>query len=251
MIKQFFGSQIELINNIKPGISVLDVGGAAAPVKRANVVIDYLPYEKIGWKLAKGEGEVQFDEKTYVQHDICSRNPWPFSDKQFDYSICSHVLEDIRDPLWVCSEIVRVSKAGYIEIPSRIYESMFGIEARKFTGAAHHRWLIELADGKLQFTHKNFYVHSRAANKQKRVDDPEKLLLKFEWDGNFDYFENWLDSDKAMFEYLLDKKITDNEKWDILRRTGPHCWLVGWLKYFKNSSPGFGKLVESIKNAKK
>ena len=47
---------------------------------------------------------------------------WPFPDKTFDFVVCSHLLEDVRDPITVCRELCRVGKAGYIETPSRIRE---------------------------------------------------------------------------------------------------------------------------------
>ena len=58
--------------------------------------------------------------------------------------ICSHTLEDLRDPLWVCAELVRVAKAGYVEVPSRAAEQSRGWEHPRIAGLSHHRWLIEI-----------------------------------------------------------------------------------------------------------
>ena len=57
--------------------------------------------------------------------------------------ICSHTLEDVRDPIWVCSEIQRVAKAGYIEVPSRLEEQSYGFQG-PWVGWGHHHWLIEV-----------------------------------------------------------------------------------------------------------
>jgi ubiquinone/menaquinone biosynthesis C-methylase UbiE len=43
--------------------------------------------------------------------------PYPFPDKHFDFLICSHVLEHLKDPVRTCSEFSRIAKAGYIEVP--------------------------------------------------------------------------------------------------------------------------------------
>jgi ubiquinone/menaquinone biosynthesis C-methylase UbiE len=43
-----------------------------------------------------------FTRDTWVQRDICDHEPWPFEDRQFDFVVCSHTLEDVRDPVWVC-----------------------------------------------------------------------------------------------------------------------------------------------------
>ncbi len=62
--------------------------------------------------------------------DICDHEPYPFGDQEFDFVICSQTLEDVRDPIWVCSEINRIGKAGYIEVPSRLEEQSWGWMAR-------------------------------------------------------------------------------------------------------------------------
>ena len=128
----------------KPDDLVLDVGGWACPFNRANWVIDSEPYEtrgfysKIGLPKSQGGEKEYFTKETWVQRDICDKEPWPFADKQFDFSICSHTLEDVRDPLFVCAEIIRVSKRGYIEVPSRIIESCRGVEHKKIAGLSQN-----------------------------------------------------------------------------------------------------------------
>ena len=82
------------------------------------------------------------------------------TDKQFDFVICSHTLEDIRDPLWVCSELIRVGKAGYIEVPSRVFESTLGVERAHTAGLSHHRWLIDIAGDEIRFLQKYHFIHS-------------------------------------------------------------------------------------------
>src|SRR5262249_54127295 len=58
---------------------------------------------------------------TRIPLDVCGTR-WPFPDKYFDYSVCSHLLEDVRDPVAVLRELSRVARAGYIEAPSRARE---------------------------------------------------------------------------------------------------------------------------------
>src|SRR5438477_6647195 len=88
---------------------VLDVGGGARPFTRADWVIDTLPYEargKLGWD---GDPRAErFGPSSWVCRDICDRRSWPFADGQFDFAVCSHTLEDVRDPVWVASELQRV-----------------------------------------------------------------------------------------------------------------------------------------------
>src|SRR5689334_2177711 len=91
-----------LIASLSPTAVVVDVGGGASPFPRADYVIDALPYdarETLG-RLNVGI-EPRFTRETWRQLDLCDRKPWPFPDKFFDFSVCSHLLEDVRDPIWI------------------------------------------------------------------------------------------------------------------------------------------------------
>jgi SAM-dependent methyltransferase len=238
-----------LIKSLPESYKVLDVGCASGPLKRADFLIDIVPFEDIYWGNAKGPGDIRASKNTYIQHDICSREPWPFKDKQFDYSFCSHVLEDIRDPLWACSELIRISKAGYIEVPSKLYETTFGVEYKNLAGAAHHRWVVDVVDDRLRFTFKYMNIHQKLLNKNRRkysANDPE-MFLCIAWSESFNYFENWLNSGKEIFEYYLNRPVTDKEKWRIYRKTSVKNLLFRWLSYFKNISPLINKGVSKFK----
>lgn len=152
-----------ILERLRPEDVVLDIGGWARPFRRADWVMDWEPYatrgQAEGVGPAQGGPEERFSAATWIQRDICDREPFPFADKQLDFVICSHTLEDIRDPLWVCSEMSRIAKAGYVEFPSRLAESCRGIEPGQ-VGWSHHRWLIDVRDGDLDFMMKFHTIHS-------------------------------------------------------------------------------------------
>lgn len=237
MIKETHKKIIDILEALPENYNIVDIGGSCAPFKKANYMIDIIPYEEINWAQAKGISEPRLKKENYTQFDICSRAQWPYADKQFDYSVCSHVLEDIRDPLWVCSEIIRTSKAGYIEIPSRLYETTFGIEMKNLSGAAHHRWVIDLQGNKIRFTMKYMQIHTKAVNKNRGTYNKsnDDMYLKLEWENDFEYFENFMDSGKLIFEYFLNEKITEKKKWQIYRKIEPKNIVTRWLKYFKRT----------------
>lgn len=239
MIQKTTQSIYSILKSLPKDFKVLDVGGASAPFKRADTIIDFVPYESVCISQSKGPGEILFSKNTYISHDICSREPWPIKEKEFDFSICSHVLEDIRDPLWVCSEIIRVSKAGYIEIPSKLYETSFNLEVKNLAGASHHRWIVDLAkNNSLRFTFKYMHVHSKIINKNRTIyskENPE-MYLCLEWKGSFSFYENWLNSGKEIFEYYLATPIDEKMKWGIYRMIGPRFFIKEWLSYFKNTN---------------
>jgi hypothetical protein len=149
-----------LLNRLSPAMLVLDVGGWASPLPRADWVIDLMPFETRGL-YDRVPGPERFSSETWLQRDICDREPWPFADDHFDFVVCSHTLEDLRDPVWVCQEIVRVGRAGYVEVPSRLEEQSWGFEG-PWTGWSHHRWLCDIAreQSQIAFTFKYHLVHS-------------------------------------------------------------------------------------------
>jgi hypothetical protein len=141
---------------------VLDVGGWAAPFNRATHILDVMPYETRGGLVpgGYGPGPERFREETWLIRDMCDHEPWPYPDGFFDFSICVTTLEDIRDPIWVCSELSRVSKAGYVEVPTVIAELMHGIGGGDFLGHEHHRWLCEFEGDEAVFMHKPHSIHN-------------------------------------------------------------------------------------------
>ena len=73
------------------------LGGAARPRRlghRPHALRDARP-------LRHRASDERFTADTWVVQDICT--PWPFADGQFDFAVCSHTLEDVRDPVFVCN----------------------------------------------------------------------------------------------------------------------------------------------------
>lgn len=146
---------IELVMEaISPKDKVLDIGGWYKPFNRANYAVDINPYKTRGAGGCIGNVEEHFDEKTWIQMDVCSKQ-LPFDDKEFDFIYCGELLEDVRDPLFVCKEIVRVGKAGYVEVPSIWIECQYGVDGEPMTdlypGFHKHRWLVNVTDDRLLF----------------------------------------------------------------------------------------------------
>jgi len=169
---------------------VVDVGGGASPFKRADHVIDGLAYADRG--ALDGDAardDERFGPDSWTQLDLCERETWSFPDNHFDYATCTHVLEDLRDPVWVCSEISRIAKAGYIETPSRVVEQSLGVEHPLYAGYYHHRWLVEEKDGRLLFRLKPHSLHSLRGGIVARVGIRRTVnhayaVMSLEWQGS-------------------------------------------------------------------
>jgi SAM-dependent methyltransferase len=187
---------------------VLDVGGWARPFARADWVIDLLPYDTRGlYGYEQGDrASERFSADTWVVRDICDREPWPFENDQFDFAICSHTLEDVRDPVYVCQELMRVAHAGYIEVPSRLQEQAPFIQGQH-AGWGHHHWLVDVIDGGIDFVFKHHIVHDdkrfQVPTKVANALTPEERVQTLWWTGSFDVRERiFVESAEDLEQYL-------------------------------------------------
>lgn len=151
-----------ILDTVPDDATVLDIGAWGRPFRRADWVLDHMPYETRGLYGFDGDGPERFDVSRWVVRDVCDREPFPFGDKEIDFVICSHTLEDIRDPLWVCQEMVRIAKAGYVEVPSRVEEQTYGVQG-DWVGWGHHHWLVDIRDNHIDFFFKHHIIHAKSA----------------------------------------------------------------------------------------
>jgi len=189
---------------------VLDVGGWAVPFPRADWMLDLGSYETRGeWGYDGAREDERFSAETWVQRDICDREPWPFDDDFFEFAICSHTLEDVRDPVYVCQELARVAKAGYIEVPSRLEEQAYGFQG-PWVGWGHHHWLIDVDQERehVDFVFKHHVIHAPgpdhfAAGFQSSLDDEQRVQSLW-WTGAFSASERILTTAEELHAYLRD-----------------------------------------------
>jgi len=228
---------------------VLDVGGWADPFPRADYVLDFFSYETrrlayhginrlpVTCRYPNPLPGERFSRDTWIVQDICGPAAFPFPDKKFDFVICSHTLEDIRDPIRVCAELMRVGKAGYIETPSRLAEQTMGVEsAPDQVGYAHHRWLVEYGAQRLVFRPKPHNLHTDPALHVPacylRRRGPSALTDFLFWKDVFQAEEDWAfdaRAEAARFVASLGIPPADyrTERWEQRRHR--------WRRYFEPS----------------
>jgi hypothetical protein len=207
-------SHDRLLERLTDGDLVLDVGGGRSPFARADWVLDIVGYDE----RRPVDGE-RFTRDTWVRRDACDREPWPFEDGRFDFAVCSHTLEDVRDPVWVCSELQRVARAGYVEVPSRLEEQSWGV-AGPWAGWSHHRWLVDVEGGAIRFVFKPHALHARASAQfppgfHATLSAAERVEQLW-WEGSFEAYEQVF-LEAAELEAYLDEPV--------LARGGP---ARGW-----------------------
>lgn len=185
----------ERIEALPDEARVLDVGGWAAPLARADAVLDLLPYATRGlYGPAVDPAGERFGEDTWVQRDICASDPWPYEDDAFDFAVCAHTLEDVRDPVRVCEELSRVARAGYVEVPAPVEELTYGLHG-EWVGWSHHHWITELRDGGLVFTMKPHLLVAEGRHLPAGATAglaPADVVLQLWWQGRVEAREQVL-----------------------------------------------------------
>lgn len=119
------------LNPPKHGL-VLEIGSGDNPNPRADILVDKFLFDN-----TERGGNIVIDRPMVV----ADAHHLPFKDGVFAYTICSHILEHMDDPVQFASELTRVSKAGYIQSPAEIAERMFHW--------SFHRWYVNLVDDTL------------------------------------------------------------------------------------------------------
>ncbi len=196
----------ELKNRFPNAKKVLDIGGARGLCSFATHVIDILSYQEAKDIWGPYFKDVSIPPENWIAHDICDRAPFPFADNYFDLVVCSHVLEDIRDPIHVSSEISRIGKAGYIETPTPLLELTRGMDpqGKAYVGYCHHRWLVENQDGELVFSFKPHFLHS-----SRRFHFPNRFAKKWRRQGREFTQLFWEDNFKAEERVMVSRKMME------------------------------------------
>ena len=225
----------QVLERIGPDDVVLDIGGWARCFNRANYVMDGGPYETHGtwyweqYRLGPQGGDVEhFNADRWIRRDICHHDPFPFEDKSIDFCICSHTLEDIRDPSWVCREINRVAKRGYIEIPSPVFEFTRDREPSDPVGLSHHRWIVDVRDDFIAFFPKHHYIHGDPRHSLPRsigmAVPPERQVSWLFWEGELHAGElPWSKDDVAEMVISVWMRETGESRDDVLRQIAAYA----------------------------
>lgn len=180
------------LKRIKPDDLVLEIGSGNNPHPRADILCDRYLTKNIE---RAGAFSIVVD-RPFV---VCDGYRLPFADKSFDYVICSHILEHMERPAAFLDEIMRVGKAGYIEVPSALSERLFGwnfhhwyctargrtlvmipkTEGERFGGFFHHLIEHNIWFRRLFEEHESeWYVRFEWTNRIKHVISRQKMSLR-------------------------------------------------------------------------
>ena len=176
--------------DINPSDRVLDIGSGGWPFKQATHLSDL----HLGMTTHRTES-LERDHRPLSVVDI---HRMPFRDKSWDFTFCSHVLEHLERPGMACRELMRISRKGYIEVPTRTSDVMLN-----FTRLHdHHRWhgqvlggtlvFIEWTEGERRDMGTNYFfrcLHSKIHNPFQSMyeNNWESFAAMLHWTDRFDF----------------------------------------------------------------
>ena len=165
--KQFIDNQI--IQN--PNWKVLDIGCGFTAHEKANVVCDVQDLSNF------------YKDKKFVK---LNDKKLPFSDKEFDFVIASHVIEHVEDVSFFIKELERVSFKGYIELPTPLEDNLV------FENKNDHIWHLEFNDieNKLLIKKRIQYIEpliTVSTAKKLAKFFKQSLILELFWDNSIEF----------------------------------------------------------------
>ena len=117
--------------------TVLDVGGAANPWCD-EFVTTYVDLQDVP------------TDREVIRGDLCDAAfRESFNGRRWDFALCTHVLEDLRDPLPVVLWMQRIAAAGFVAVPNK-HTELSAVESPQYPGYYHHRWVFTLDGSRLQ-----------------------------------------------------------------------------------------------------
>ena len=130
----------------------------------------------------------------------------PFSDKEFNFVIASHVLEHVDNIEYFIKELERVANSGYIEVPTRLEDNLVDVNEKA------HIWWINFDDinNSLFITKRKqiiepFLSVSTTQNLRKFFRD--SLVTEIFWENKINYLISNSSNDFELYKKLSFLKI--------------------------------------------
>lgn len=141
-IKLSDGNRTEIINFIKEmkkknnTYTIIDIGGSANGWSSdiIDALVDIIEPNDNNNKYIYFKMDITDYDNYKEILDYVEKNG------KFDFSICTHTLEDITNPVFVSKYISKISKEGYISFPSK-YRELCRFEGN-YRGYIHHRYIF-------------------------------------------------------------------------------------------------------------
>jgi len=179
--------------------NILDIGCNQDAIEYANTAADIENFSKF------------YENKKFV---LIDSKKLPFKDNEFDFVYASHVIEHVEDLNIFIKELQRISKKGYIELPTILEDNIVLSE----NSIKDHKWVFQfddveqilLAEKKKQLI-EPFITHGVLFG-YLRKNFRSSLVLELYWEDeiNFKFKDFIAPAKKPYFVTIIKKYISYN-----------------------------------------
>jgi len=154
--------------------NILDIGCGYNANKFAKVVCDIQDLSN------------HYQDKEFIR---LTEKKLPFKDKEFDFVVASHVIEHVEDVDFFIKELERVSRKGYIELPTKLEDNLV------FENKKDHLWHMDFDDveNKLIISKKvQYFEPVLTVSTIKKLNEifRTSLVLELIWEDTINYIIN-------------------------------------------------------------
>ena len=174
MIKRTSKKYIEKLLQNNSTWNILDIGCGYNASKFAKVICDVQDLSN------------HYQDKKFIR---LTEKKLPFKDKEFDFVVTSHVMEHVEDIDFFIKELERVSKKGYVELPTMLEDNLV------FENKKDHIWHMDFDDveNKLLISKKvQYFEPVLTVSTIKKLNEVFRtsLVLELIWEDRINYIIN-------------------------------------------------------------
>ena len=174
MIKRTSKKYIDNLLQNNTTWNILDIGCGYNANKFAKVICDVQDLSN------------HYQDKRFIR---LTEKKLPFKDKEFDFVVASHVMEHVEDIGFFINELERVSKKGYVELPTILEDNLV------FENKKDHLWHMDFDDveNKLLITKKvQYFEPVLTVSTIKKLNElfRSSLVLELIWEDRINYTVN-------------------------------------------------------------
>ena len=171
MIKRTSKKYIENLLQNNSTWNILDIGCGYNANKFAKVICDIQDLSN------------HYQDKKFIR---LTEKKLPFKDKEFDFVVASHVMEHVEDVEFFIKELERVSKKGYIELPTKLEDNLV------FENKKDHLWHMDFDDveNKLLISNKvQYFEPVLTVSSTKKLNEVfrSSLVLELIWEDTINH----------------------------------------------------------------
>mgnify|MGYP001473969213 FL=1 len=174
MIKRTSKKYIDNLLQNNTTWNILDIGCGYNANKFAKVICDVQDLSN------------HYQDKKFIR---LTEKKLPFKDKEFDFVVASHVMEHVEDIEFFIKELERVSKKGYVELPTMLEDNLV------FENKKDHLWHMDFDDveNKLLISKKvQYFEPVLTVSTIKKLNEVFRtsLVLELIWEDSISYIVN-------------------------------------------------------------